>query len=208
MKAKPIRLFDYEFSGNGYKIRLALSQLKLPIEIEYLDILKGETWTEDFFTKNPMGQIPVLELSDGKFLRESNAILFWLGNDTYLLPDDLDFQTLVLQWMFFEQSNIDKILGRTRFLKAFPDFMETTSKDWEIWYSTGNRALAVLNAHLASVDFLVHGVYSIADICLYGYVHTADEGGFNLAEYPAIERWLSRVSNTAGYIPQFEDTSK
>ena len=204
MKRKPLRLYDYPFSGNGYKIRLALAQLDIEIEIVFLDLLKGETWTPDFYKKNPMGQIPVLELEDGTYLRESNAILYWLTTDTPLMPTDLMEQTQVLQWMFFEQSNIDKVLGRTRFLKAFPDFMETTDKDWAGWYNTGNKALLVLDDHLKNNDYLVANQYSAADICLYGYVHTADEGGFKLNDYSSVQRWLKRVKNTQCYIPQYE----
>jgi glutathione S-transferase len=67
-----------------------------------------------------MGQIPVLELDDGTILRESNSILFWLTEDTPLMPDDRLAKARIVQWMCFEQSNVDKVLGRTRFLKRYP----------------------------------------------------------------------------------------
>jgi len=204
MKTKPVKLYDYQFSGNGYKIRLALAQLKLEVEVVNLDLLKGETWTLEFFAKNPMGQIPVLELEDGKFLRESNAILYYLTRNTDLMPVNLMGQTEVLQWMFFEQSNIDKVLGRTRFLKAFPDFREITNSEWEEWYSAGNKALKVLDEHLSKTSFLVSDAYSSADICLYGYVHTANEGGFELENYPSIQKWLENVRSTPCFTPQYE----
>ena len=204
MKAKPIRLYDYQFSGNGYKIRLALAQLGLEVDVVNLDLLKGETWTTEFFAKNPMGQIPVLELEDAKFLRESNSILYYLSQSTHLMPTDLMGQTEALQWMFFEQSNIDKVLGRARFLKAFPDFRETTNGEWEEWYRVGNKALKVVDDHLRKTNFLVSNTYSLADICLFGYVHTANEGGFQLENYPSIQKWLENVKTTPGFIPQCE----
>ncbi len=77
-RTDPVRLFDYRFSGNSYKIRLALAQLNIPVEVVPVDIVKGETHTREFLLKNPMGQIPVLELRDGTMLCESNAILYWL----------------------------------------------------------------------------------------------------------------------------------
>lgn len=201
---KPFRLYDYRFSGNSYKIRLALSQLGLDVDVVPVDILSGDTRTPEFLRRNPMGQIPVLELSDGTFLRESNAILFWLAVGTKLMPETDRDQAHALQWMFFEQSNIDKVLGRTRFLKAFPAFRTPAPHEWEEWYRVGNQALTVIDEHLAGKTFLVGRAYSIADIALYGYVHTADEGGFTLADFPNVGRWLHEIEATEGYIRQME----
>jgi glutathione S-transferase len=197
---KPKRLYDFPFSGNGYKIRLALAQLGLPVTYTVLDLLKGETRTPEFLAKNPMGQIPVLELDDGTVLRESNAILYWLCEETPLMPADRLERIRVLQWMNFEQSNIDKVLGRTRFLKRYPDFMLTTKADWDSWYATGYRALAVMEEELGTHDFLVGDRYSAADICLYGYVHCSEDGGFYLTDYPAVRAWRERVRAVPGHI--------
>lgn len=201
---KPLRLYDYRFSGNSYKIRLALSQLGLDVDVVPVDILSGDTRTPEFLRRNPMGQIPVLELSDGTFLRESNAILFWLAVGTKLMPETDRDQADALQWMFFEQSNIDKVLGRTRFLKAFPAFRTPAPHEWEEWYRVGDQALTVIDEHLAGKKFLVGKAYSIADIALYGYVHTADEGGFTLTDFPNVGRWLHEIEATEGYIRQME----
>ena len=102
--------------------------------------------------------------------------------------------------MNFEQSNIAKVLGRTRFLKRYPHFMETRPSDWEGWYATGNRALGVLDKRLRDFAFLVGETYSAADICLYGYVHTAEEGGFSLEPYPGVLAWLKNVRQQPKHI--------
>ena len=200
IKSKPTTLYDYQFSGNGYKIRLALKQLGIPVVIEYRDLLKGETHTDEFLTKNPMGQIPVLALDDGNYMRESNAILYWLAENTWLMPTQDMERIQVLQWMFFEQSNIEKVLGRTRFLKTYPNFREVASQEWDVWYSEGNRALRILNDHLQNNVYLVANAYSAADICLYAYVHTANEGGFDLGRYPNVVSWLARVRSQDSHL--------
>ncbi|MCZ6524358.1 MAG: glutathione S-transferase, partial [Alphaproteobacteria bacterium] len=97
------RLYDYLDSGNGYKVRLLLSQLGIPFERVELDILAGETRTPEFLAKNPNGRIPVLETGDGAYLPESNAILFYLAEGTRFLPGDPLERAQTLQWMFFEQ---------------------------------------------------------------------------------------------------------
>ena len=200
MDARPLRLWDFPFSGNGYKIRLALTQLGLPFQYASVDLLAGETRTPAFLALNPMGQIPVLQLTDGTVLRESNAILFWLTEGTAMMPADKLERARVIQWMNFEQSNIDKVLGRVRFLKAYPDFRKVAEAEWPVWRAEGDQALAVLEAELAGRAFLVGEAYSAADICLYGYVHTAQEGGFELARYPAVQAWLQRVRTQPGHI--------
>ncbi|MGH8597363.1 MAG: glutathione S-transferase family protein, partial [Gammaproteobacteria bacterium] len=111
MSPRPKRLYDLPFSGNGYKVRLALAQLGIAVEYEVVDLIKGETKSKEFLAKNPMGQIPLLELDDGSLLRESNAILAWLAEGTFLMPDDAFSRARVLQWMMFEQNNIDKVIG-------------------------------------------------------------------------------------------------
>jgi glutathione S-transferase len=99
-----VRLHDYLPSGNGYKVRLLLTQLGVPYErIEY-DISRGETRTTEFLENvNANGRIPVLETEEGTLLPESNAILFFLSEGTPFLPEDRLGKTRVLQWMFFEQ---------------------------------------------------------------------------------------------------------
>ena len=82
-----LKLHDYLSSGNGYKVRLLLTQLGIPFERIEHDILQGETRTPDFLKLNPNGRIPVLELEDGTCLSESNAILFYLSEGTAFLPD-------------------------------------------------------------------------------------------------------------------------
>ena len=68
----------------------------------------------------------------------------------------------------------------------------------------GNAALGVMQTHLAQHDWFAGGHYSIADIALYGYTHSAAEGGFDLAAYPAGVAWLGRVANQPGHVPLAE----
>ena len=99
------RLYDFLPSGNGYKVRLLLHQLEIPYERVELDIVRGETRTPEFLARNPNGRIPVLELDDGSWVAESNAILWLLAEGTPFLPDAPLERARVLQWMFFEKND-------------------------------------------------------------------------------------------------------
>jgi glutathione S-transferase len=112
-----LRLHDYLPSGNGYKVRLLLTQLGVPFgRIEY-DIIRGETRTPGFLKNvNANGRVPVLETEEGVLLPESNAILFYLAQGTTFLSDDRLGRARILQWMFFEQYSIFSQNTRVRLL--------------------------------------------------------------------------------------------
>ena len=65
----------------------------------------------------------------------------------------------------------------------------------------GHQALAVMEQHLAKHDWLVGDGFSIADIALFAYTHTAPEGGIELDRYPGILAWIERVRSVPGFVP-------
>jgi glutathione S-transferase len=199
-----VRLHDYLPSGNGYKVRLLLTQLGIPFQrIEY-DIASGETRTPEFLENvNANGRVPVLETEDGTLLPESDAILYFLAEGTPFLPDDRLGKTRVLQWMFFEQYSHEPNVAVARaWLHVFDvEMTEERRTALEERQKRGYDALGVMEEHLRGNDYFVGGRYSVADIALYAYTHVADEGGFDLAGYPAVLAWLERVSSQPNYIP-------
>src|ERR1700756_5016233 len=81
------KLYSMQRSGNSYKVRLALALLNAPYRAIEIDILRGESRTPDFLAKNPSGQVPLLEVADGRYLAESNAILWYVAGGTPLAPE-------------------------------------------------------------------------------------------------------------------------
>jgi glutathione S-transferase len=197
--AAPLVLYDYLFSGNCYKVRLLLRQLELAYERRPVDVVAGETRRTEFLRKNPVGQVPVLELADGTLLRQSNAILMHVAEGTPLLPPEKLERARVLEWLCFEQSQIAPIIGRARFRRAFPDAVPTRPEEFQAWQEVGHRALRVLEMHLQDYTFLVGERYSIADIGVYAYTHCAHQGGFELLPYPSVRSWIERVAEQPGY---------
>ena len=199
-----VRLHDYLPSGNGYKVRLLLTQLGVTFQrIEY-DITRGETRTPEFLENvNTNGRVPVLETEEGKLLPESDAILYFLAEGTPFLADDRLGKARTLQWMFFEQYSHEPNIAVARaWLHVFDvEMTEERRSALETRQKHGYDALGVMEEHLGSNDYFVGGRYSVADITLYAYTHVADEGGFDLGGYPAILAWLERVSSQPGYIP-------
>ena len=196
-----MRLHNNLQSGNSYKVRLLLRQLGRPYDNIPVDIFKGESRTPSFVKLNPAGQTPVLELDDGTMLPESNAILCYLAEGTDLYPLSPVERAHVLRWMFFEQNNVMPNIGWARFIKRW---IPADSPMWQRlpWLQeNGASALAVMESFLNGRQFFVGNRYTIADIALYGYSHTAPEGGLELERYPAVAAWMNRIRSQPNYIP-------
>ncbi len=196
-----MRLYDYLPSGNGYKVRLLLRQLEIPFELVELDITKGATRTPGFLAKNPNGRIPLLELEDGRLLAESGAILLYLAEGTPFLPEDRWERAQVAQWMFFEQYSHEPYVAVARAWLHLFGLDDERRRQLPQKQKLGYDALGVMERHLSSRTYFVAERYTIADIALYAYTHVADEGGFDLARFPAIGAWLERVRAQARHVP-------
>ena len=194
-------LYDYLDSGNGYKVRLLLAQLRRRYRLVELDIMTGETRTPEFLARNPNGRIPTLELDDGTCLAESNAILWYLAEDSPFVPRAHLARAQVLQWMFFEQYSHEPNVATARFiLKHLPPDSPRRGELPER-LKRGRAALAVMEGHLTRHPFFVDDRYSIADIALYAYTHVAEEAQLELAPFPAVRAWLVRVASQPDHIP-------
>ena len=196
------RLYDYLPSGNGYKVRLVLRQLRLPYELVELDIKRGESRTPGFLAKNPNGRIPLLEIPGQGFLSESHAIISYLAEGSALIPADRLDRARMWQWLCFEQYNLEPNIGTARFWIASLKQSEAELGDRLVEKRrNGAAALTVLEQGLQGREFLVSDRYSLADIALYAYTHVAPEGGFALDPYPAIRAWCDRVAAQPGHVP-------
>jgi glutathione S-transferase len=195
-----IRVYGTSASGNCHKVRMALEALGRPYAWTEVDSVSGETRKPEFLVMNPNGKVPVLEIEAGKYLPESNAILWYLADGTSLLPADALSRARALQWMFFEQYSHEPYIAVARYLRKFHPDPESQLALAESKLSGGYRALQVMEGQLARESFFVGGRYSIADIALYAYTHVAADGGFDLERFPALRAWLERVQAQPGYV--------
>jgi glutathione S-transferase len=193
-----ITFYDAPISGNTYKVRLFLKQLSIPHEAVRLDIAGGEVRKPEYRKVNPFGRVPFI-VDDGFGLGESNAILLYLARGSKLLPADPPSQALIQQWMFFEQNQVELWIGLPRVWKKFG--IDQHPSVLEHYQPRAVSSLKVLERHLSGRDWFVGDGYSLADIALYAYTHLAPEAGHDLAAFPAISGWLSRVQAQPGWFP-------
>jgi glutathione S-transferase len=187
-------------SGNCYKVKLVLEQLRLPYRWVQIDSSRGETRTESFLSKNPKGKVPTLALEDGSFLPESNAILNYLAEGSRLLPSDRLGRARVLQWMFFEQYSHEPYVAVARSILRYEPADSRRRADLPRLQERGNQALAVMEQHLQREPFFAAGRYTVADIALFAYTHCAGQGGFDMDRYPALQEWVERVRSQPRFV--------
>lgn len=195
-------LYDSPSSGNCYKVRLLLSHLGIPFERHPMNPADRSNRREMLGDLNPALRVPTLVLDDGKPLAESNAILWYFGDGTRFVPEGKYERAQVLQWMFYEQYELEPSIAVVRFWLVYSGRPEGLSDERrEELAQAGYRVLGTLERHLDGRDFLVGDKLTIADLSLYAYTHVAHEGGFDLGAYPAVRAWLDRVASEPGHVP-------
>lgn len=199
-----MHLYGNHLSGNCYK-PWAMARLR-GTELRYheVDILKGEAKAESFRKRNLDGRVPVLELEDGRCLPESNAILCYLAEGSEYFPQGGFERAEVLRWLFFEQNAHEPFVASSRFLLTLSGEAEKHTERIAMLRGRGCEALAVLEKRCSSQDWLAGESFSIADLALYPYTSVADEGGFSLSDYPAIQGWIARIESIPG-LPPFSE---
>jgi len=196
-----VTVYGMSSSGNCYKVRLLLEQLRSPYHWIEVDTRSGETRSREFLARNANGRVPVLEFEPGQYLAESDAILFYLAEGTAFWPAGRRARAEVLQWLFFEQYSHEPYIAVARYICVMLPAGHERRQELPRLHERGAQALAVMEAHLRQRSCFVDEAYSIADIALYAYTHAAGEGGFDLAPYASIRAWIERVQSQPGFVP-------
>ena len=196
-----MKIYGDHRSGNCYKLELLCALLDLDYEWQSVDIMRGDTRTPEFLARNPNAKVPLLELSDGRCLAESNAILLFLAEGSRLVPTESFNRARMFQWLFFEQYSHEPYIAVARFIALYLGLPQERQAEYQSKQAGGYKALDVMETQLQDSPYLVADEPSLADIALYAYSHVAADGGFELTGYPAITAWLRRIEGLPGYQP-------
>jgi glutathione S-transferase len=200
-----ITLYDYELSGNCYKLRLFMSILGLEYETVPIDFYPGREHKSDGFLKlNPLGQLPVLKDGD-LVLRDAQAILVYLAerydaSGRWYPRGQAETLGQIAMWMSFADAITGTASAARLHDAMFYDF------DIEAARAGAHRLFRVLDEHLWFAEdegqrYLCSPDHpTLADIACFPYVMLSEEGGISRQEYPAIRRWCDRVKRTPGFI--------
>ncbi|HKK06291.1 MAG TPA: glutathione S-transferase [Gammaproteobacteria bacterium] len=192
-----MKLYDFERSGNCYKVRLLLNLLGLDYETVPVDLSAGENFKAEFLKLNPRAQVPLLE-DGGRRVWDSMAILVYLARrygEAYWLPVAAEPMSEIMQWLAVSENEILHGLARARSIKLF-NRPGSVAESQEI----GRGVLRLLNDHLSQRSWLAVDHITIADVACFPYVALAPEAGIPLTGYAGINNWLARIHDLPGFI--------
>ena len=186
-------------SGNCLKVKWVCDHLALPYTWVAIDTLKRETHTPEFLKLNSAGQVPTIELDDGRALAQSNAIIRYLARGSDLIPTDAFAAAKMDEWLFWEQYSHEPYVAVCRFQMVYLGKDASDLDPDKI--KRGYFALARMEHQLAATRFLVGDAVTLADVSLLAYTRVAHEGGFHLDGYASIRRWIGEAGQALGLPP-------
>lgn len=201
-----IKLYDYVLSANCYKIRLLLSMLDVDYESVLVDFYPGREHKGEAFRRdvNPLGHIPVID-DDGFVMRDAHAILVYLAakydstGQWYPTSDPARLGETA-QWLTFADGTTNTASAARLHVNMGYDF------DIDAVRAGAHELFRIADEHLwfrerQGQAWLASGDHpTIADLAVFPDVAMAEEGGVDLLDYPALNRWLDRFKQTPGFI--------
>lgn len=193
-----IQLHCFGESGNAYKAALTLELSGLDWEPVFVDFFKGAARSDEFRDINVMGEAPVM-INGDMTLSQSGAIQQYIVDKTGKLGGTAADKYEVLRWVLFDNHKVSSQAGVTRFLMNF--LPEDKRPEPVIGFMQGrlHAAYQTLDTHLAGREWLAGDNLTIADIANCGYLYYPEPFGFDRAEWPNIDAWLTRISETPGW---------
>jgi glutathione S-transferase len=195
-----IKLHCFGESGNAYKAALALQLSGLDWEPVKVDFFGGETRTQDYRTTiNNMGEAPVMIDGDIR-LTQSGVIQDYVSEQSGKFgggnPEE---RREILRWVLWDNHKLSSNAGMTRFLMNFLPQDKQPKEVIGFMQGRLSAAYAVLNDHLNGRDWIVGDGITNADLSCCGYLYYPEPFGFVRKDWPHIDAWLTRLSETPGW---------
>lgn len=194
-----IKLHCFGESGNAYKAALTLELTEAEWEPVYVDFFNGAARSDAFLKLNIMGEVPVMEDGD-LVLTQSGVIQDYVSSKTGKLGGRSAAERRdVLRWMFFDNHKVSSVAGPLRYMMNF--LPEDKRNADVIGFLTGRMlgALKIVETQLSDTPYLTGDALTIADIACCGYLFYPEPFGFDRADFPHIDAWMTRIESTEGW---------
>jgi GST-like protein len=154
----------------SFAVEALLEELGTPYERVMIENNRGPQTPGWYRALNPLGQVPLLELPDGRILSESAAIMIWLADthaDARLAPlPDAPERTAYLRWMIFLATNVYITMRRIYRGDLYTEVEAHRASIREMGEWDLLRDLKVIEAALNPGPYLLGEHFSAADIYL------------------------------------------
>ncbi len=188
---------------NGWKASIALEEMELPYEVQWVNIGRGAQFEPAFLDISPNNRMPAIVDRDpaggGEPISvfESGAILWYLAEKTgKFLPEDLRGRTAVSEWLFWQVGGLGPMLGQHGHFALYAE----DKIDYAIdrYRAEALRLYGVLDRQLAKNEHIAGHAYSIADMASWPWVLTYKSQGIDLDPFENVRRWYDALKARPG----------
>jgi len=190
-----IELHCFGESGHSYKAALTLELSGLEWKPVFLDFFHGANRSDEYRAMNVMAEAPVMVDADVT-LSQSGVIQHYIVEKTGKMGGKTkEEEREILRWILWDNHKLSSQAGMQRFLM---NFLPEEKRPAEVIAFNAGRlkaALQTLNTALEGRAWLVGDDVTIADLTCCGYLYYPEPFGFDRADYPNIDAWLTRMSD-------------
>jgi len=193
-----MKLYHFPVSPNSRRVLAVTYHLGIELELETVQLPKGEHLKPGFIKLNPNHKIPALV--DGDFvLWESSAIMLYLlskkpGNTLY--SSDPETQADINRWLFWNIAHWNSACGIfiyehlvKKFLNAGDPDPAEIKKGEELFHRFAN----VLDHHLKDREWLVGNHLTVADYAVGASLDLKEAAHYPADQYHEIKRWYGSI---------------
>lgn len=202
-----MKLYYFPPSPNTRKVHAVATYLELPVELQLVDLQKGEQRTPEFLKLNPTGRTPVLQ--DGDFiLWESSAMMQYLASQVpnRLWPEAGKGRADIMRWQSWQLAHWHPVCQPLQYENFVKPRLQLGNPDPHVIEQATERfhkEAIMLNTHLAERKFLIDDTLTLADFSVASDLTYAIPGRFPLEDYPHIRSWYARIEQ----LPAWEKTA-
>lgn len=180
---------------NSRRVAILFEELGLEYKVHPVNIRAREQFAPEILALNPYGKLPIVtwrEQGKAHVMTESGAILLRFGeHDPAILPPSGVAREGVLMWLMMAMTSLGPMTGNAHHWTSLAPERSEIAREHHA--ALVRRAYAVLEQQLTDHEYLVEDHYTLADIAAYPWVAVHDWANIDLAEFPAIARWMEQV---------------
>ena len=202
-----MKLYCFPASPNSWKVRAFAHQIGVPLELEIVDLTRGEQRKPEYLALNPTGRAPTLVDGDFK-LWESAAIMQYLGckTKTALWPEDARSRADIMRWQSWHLQHWSRASQTFIFENVVKPLLKIGEPDQKVLAQTTemfHQEGAVLEKHLQAHPYLVNDTLTLADFTVVAPLFFAEPAKMPLEKYGNIKRWFGKQAA----LPAWQDTA-
>lgn len=187
---------------NPRAVRIAFAEKGIDVETVDVDLMGGENRRAEYTEKNPSGQLPCLELDDGRFISEITAICEYLEDiqpNPPIVGTTPEERAETRMWTRRIDLNIaENMANGFRYSEGLPLFqtrIKVIPQAADDLKAIAREKLEWLDGLIADREFIAGDRFTMADILLFAITEFGGSVGQPLdAKLENLQRWYARVA--------------